>query len=437
LNLEKNYTEIYSRIEQLKSAFENSLVVSQSLSRIEKLEKQCKARIQAAAGKEAFQSNNFSRALQCFKSATELDPALLDEYQKEYGLMLIHGVSNAVAASDYTLALAYAGEYEKLHLSPELLPEEQIDQIRLALAKLSADQGDYATAAELIRGCGDRLTNNYDMNFLAGQVFLNYGEPEEAVAYLQQCMNHPSYADDARELLLESVIRSAVYQQDTLIGYIDDDPELLTLIKTFNITLPGITNVGTTSTWENLCITLCDDVEMTYELLTYSGAEADLFLEKKKARSELDASLKKLQKTLRESLQRRKNIVIASNAMLDWWNICHSNVTNYSSSILTDETREWIKTISSARKYSEYTCQYLQRAIAIDNSNKRGLLEYLENLVYRLENKQPLRNVLGGVKRYLSDERSPDYARTGLSALSKLTELNIQPEKMAEDFSHL
>ena len=163
MNLEKNYTEIYSRIEQLKSAFEDSTAVSQSFSRIEKLEKQCKARIQASAGKEAFLSNNFSRALQCFKSATELDPALLEAYQKEYGMMLVHGVSNAVAASDYTLALAYAAEYEKLHLPPELMPEEQIDHIRLALAKLSADKEDYAVAAELIRGCGDRLSNNFEM----------------------------------------------------------------------------------------------------------------------------------------------------------------------------------------------------------------------------------------------------------------------------------
>jgi hypothetical protein len=437
MNLEKEYEAIYSRIEQLKSAFEDSLVVSQSLSRIVKLEKQCKARIHAAAGKDAFQSNNFSRALQCFKSATELDPALLDLYQKEYGLMLIHGVSNAIAASDYNLALAYADEYEKLHLSPELLSEKQVDQIRLSMAKLSADEGDYELATELIRACGDRLSNNYEMSFLAGRVFLNYGEPEESVKYLQHCMNDPSYADDARELLMESVIRSALYQQDKLIGLIDDDPELLTLIRTFSVSLPGLTNVGTTSTWQNLCITLCDDVEMTYELLTYSGAEADLFLEKKRARSELDAALKKLQKTLRNSLQRRRQIIKAADTMTDWWIVCHDHVTNYPSSRLTDDAREWIKTIARARKYSDYTLQYLKRAISIDNSNKNGLLDYLENLVYRLENKQPLRNVLGGVKRYLSDERSPNYARTGLNALAELSALEIDPPKMAEDFSHL
>ncbi len=437
LNLETEYEDIYSRIEELRRAFGGSSVVSQAADRLAALELQCRARIHAATASRAFASTDVSRALLCYQNAAKLDAAYVPTFATNYAHALLHGVSNALAASDYHTALSHADTYRSLRIAAGSLPADRIDQVRLSLAELSVKAGDYSNAVSLIQACGDRLNSDVQMCFLAGKIYLESGDAERAARLFQQCYTQDTYAAEARPLLIAGAARAAEDEEAELIRTIAKDPEWLTLARTFSIVIPGITNTGATSTWQNMCVTLCDDVEMTYELLTYSGSEADLFLEKQKARSELDAALRKLQKTLKASTRRRRAAARAAKAAAEWWDVCLDIATNFPAASTAQDAQECVDDIARKQKLAFITAEYMERAGLSDISTKTRLLDYLSSLVGRLERRLPLRNVLADVKKYLDDQKTTKLSRKALSATAELASISVEPKRLGDVFSHL
>ncbi len=90
--------------------------------------------------------------------------------------------------------------------------------------------------------------------------------------------------------------------------------------------------------------------------------------------------------------------------------------------------------ISKKQKYSYQASEYLQRAALSERTLKQSVLRYLDGLIKKLESNMPVRNVLNGVKKYLSDQSYSKNNRKSFETLIKLSEVSIDTKKLADDF---
>jgi tetratricopeptide (TPR) repeat protein len=435
-NIETEYREILARLEQLTRAFATSSIVSQNSDRIALLRSQCRARIYAADADESLATNNVFKALASYRKAAELDPALVAAFSSNFADALLFGVSNALSASDYDSALNYAQQFQSLHVGIDRLPVAQLDRIRLELAKLSYDDGDYVSAIRYISEIDERLMDEPRAALMAGMIYRAAGDPGRAGMYLENLVTQGVFLSEVRPLLLATAAEAADQSAQKLYDLIAEDPEWRQIVATFSISIP---NAGggapATSTWQHLCVSLCDDVEMTYELLTYSGSEADLFLEKQRARRELDAALRLLQKTLRESIERRRDALLELRDINHWWALALDLATNTPQAELSEDMREHLDELEQKQHYADLALRACEASLMSDIQTKTQLLDYLKSLVTRMEAKLPLRNVLNGVKKFLSDETTPKRSRQALSAIAEMHDVDVQSEELLKDFS--
>jgi len=434
MNLDKEFEKIHSRIDELTRAFGETDTVSQKIERLKLLKIQCRARIQAAAAEKAFTNFDFSKALLGYMNSAKLDPMFVHSYASNYSRALLFGVSNSLAASDNINALKYAGAFQKLNKGQDLPEEYQIDKIRFSVAEHAMNKGDFSKAVAVMKSCGDKIFKNPETTFLAGKIFLKSGIPEKAAGLFFQCYTQ-NYTDaELKPMLIESSAITALEKEKEIHKICLKDPEYISIAKTFNLKIPGTENIATTTTWEDLCISLCDSVEMTYELLTYTGSEADLFVEKDRARNELNAQMRILQSLLKNAIKNRINMARISKECADWWEICYNTATNYNQSSITKEMTEMTELISKKQKFSYQSAEYLQRAALSERTVKQSVLRYLDGLIKKLESNMPLRNVLSGVKKYLSDQTYSKNNRKALEFLIKQNDVSIDTKKLAQDF---
>ncbi len=434
MNLDKEYEKIHSRIDELIRAFSNTDTVSQKIERLELLKTQCRARIQAAAARKAFKVSDFSKALLGYMNASKLDPLFVHSYSSNYSCALLFGVSNSLAASDNINALKYADIYQTLNKGKDLPEEYQIDKIRFSVAELAMNQGDFSKAVAVIKSCGDKVFRNPETTFLAGKIFLKSEMPEKAAGLFFQCYTQ-NYSDaEVKPMLIESSAKTALAKEKEIYEIIKNDPEYISIAKTFNFKIPGVEKIVATSTWEDLCISLCDSVEMTYELLTYIGSEADLFVEKDRARNELNAQMRILQNMLKSAIKSRISMAKISKECSDWWNVCYNTAINFNKAFVTKDMEKSIELIAKKQKYSYQASEYIQRAAVSERTLKQSVLRYLDGLIKKLESNMPVRNVLNGVKKYLSNQSYSKANRKSLETLIKQNEVSIDTKKLADDF---
>ena len=434
LDLDKQYHDILSRIEQLKRAFGQAVVVSQATERLATLEKQATARIHAADGRAACLSNEWGRALASFERAAAFDPAYVQAFASNYARVLLYGVSNACAASDYDSALAYAERFQTLRIDVAALPASQVDQIRLAMAQLALSKGQNSNAFVLIKAIGDRLNDNPKMSITAGKIFDGIGEYAKAAECFTRCVAVRDYAHEARPLLIASAARAALSAESNICAVIGRDPEWATLARTFALVIPGVTNAAATSTWQNLCIDLADQIDMSSELLTSSD---ELFVEKQEARNELNASMRKLQNMLDQSIKNHRDIVLAARSAAEWWGIALEHATNYPAASMTVEARTWTTLFAKKHAAAKSASELLEHAAREDYRMKNDIQDYLKDLVRKLDYNTPIRNVLSTMKKFYADQRPTEYARKGLSSMSVLSALQTDLTRVATDFSSL
>jgi hypothetical protein len=434
LNLDREYEKIHSRIDELIRAFGNTDTVSQKVERLKLLKIQCRARIQVAAAEKAFKSSDFSKALLGYMNAAKLDPLFVHSFASNYSSTLLFGVSNSLSASDNINALKYADVYQSLNKGKDLPEEYQINKIRFSVAELAMNKGDFSKAVAVIKSCGDKIFKNPETSFLAGKIFLKSGMQEKAASLFFQCFTQ-NYADaEVKPMLIESSAKTALDKEKEIYKIIKNDPEYISIAKTFNLKIPGAEKIAATSTWEDLCISLCDSVEMTYELLTYTGSEADLFVEKDRARDELNAQMRILQNMLKSAIKNRINMAKISKECADWWNVCYNTATNFNKVSVTKEMTALTELISKKQKYSYQSSEYLERAAISERTVKQSVSRYLDSLIKKLESNMPVRNVLNGVKKYLSDQKYSKSNRKSLEILIKQSEVSVDTKKVAEDF---
>lgn len=433
MDMDSDYQAVLSRIEQLRRMFGSSVAFSNVADRLNVRERQAKARVFAAAARDAYAKTNISAALTAYVSATDLDPALARGAITNYAAALLYGVSNALAVTDFRQALRYADTYQALKFEPEKLTIDAIDQIRCEIATLDAQKGEYESAKRLLEACGDRLNTNAAMTFLAGKVYAQCGEPDKAARAFLLCYTQHPYTAEATILLAENAAAAALQTERRLVELIELDDEWMQLVRTFGISLPAITNSGGTSLWQNLTVQLCDHVEMTYELLTYSGSETDLFLEKERERNELNAEMRRLQQILRASLRQRRAAVIAARDLNAWWSLTLATMTNSMTNVTGGApVPAVLSQVTLKQRLAEIAAQLFERAVLADMANKEDLLSFLNTLVARLESKQPLRNVLSDVKKYLQEQRTQQYSRDALGATAEAVAAAIDPAAIAK-----
>ena len=434
LDLDKQYQEILSRIEQLTRVSGGVAAVYQAGDRLALLEKQATARVQAAAGRAALASNEPGKALASFERAAELDPAYVQAFVSNYARVLLFGVSNALVASDFRSALDYAEKFQALRIDPQSLPIDQVDRIRLAMAQLALAKGDHSNAVVLIKGIGDRLKDNKKMSFTAGKILGSLGEYEKAAECLTRCLDVADYKREVRPLLIANAACAAQAAESNLCAAIARDPEWATLTRTFAFAIPGVTNAAATSTWQNLCIDLADQIDMSSELLSSSD---QLFVEKQEARNELNAAMRKLQKMLSTSVKNHKDAVLAAQSAEHWWATSLALSTNYPAASMTDEAKAWILTFTRKQQAAKFSADWLDRADQADRKVKTDIHDYLKRLVAELDQNRPIRNVLSTMKKFYSDQRPTENGRKGLAATADLCGITSDVSRAAADFSHL
>jgi len=434
MKLDSEYEKIHSRIDELIRAFGETDTVSNKIEKLKSLKQQCRARIQAAAAEKAFALSDFSKALFGYLNASKLDPMFVHSYASNYSRALLFGVSNSLAASDNINALKYADVYQSLNKGIELPEEYQIDKIRFSVAEHAMNGGDFSNAVAVIKSCGDKIYSNPETTSLAGKIFFKSGDVEKAAGLFFQCYTQ-NYADaEVKPMLIESSAKTALEKEKEVYEICSNDTEFISIANTFGLKIPGTKNIAPTTTWEDLCISLCDSVEMTYELLTYTGSEADLFVEKDRAREDLNAQMRILQNMLKAAIKNRINMARISKECADWWAICYNASTNYRTVAVTKEIADLTALISKKQKYSYQSAEYLQRAAISERTVKQSVMRYLDSLIKKLESNLPVRNVLNGVKKYLSDQSYSKNNRKALELLIKQSEIVIETKKLGQDF---
>ena len=437
LNVDKDYEKILAEIENLTRSFAKSHAVSQSLDRLKILKSHAQARVHAETAEKALADSNVSKALLCYHNAAKLAPAYVRTFITNYSHALLFGLSNAVVSADYLSALSYAEEFKSLKINPDSLPDEKIDHIRFQLAKLSVQRGDYSNAVIAIEGCEDRFASNPEICYTAAKIYFKAGDSVRAASLFRNCYTQKVFSAEITSLLIASAAGAAQIEESNLVVQISHDQEWLTIAKDSGIVIPGAEKINITSTWQKNCISLCDDVEMTYELLTYSGSEADLFLEKQKARNELDAQMRRLRKTLKASILRKRKIVVAARDISEWYDICLDITTNYPADTITDDAGIIIKTLKRKQKVAAANSELMHRAAIAEINTKNNLLNYLDGLVKKLERKAPVRNVLNDVKKYLDNQRITKMDRQALNATAQLLKIKISIPEIDKIFSNL
>jgi len=444
LNVDEDYEKILAEIESMTRSFASSHAVSQSLGRLKILKDQAQARVHADTAKKALSNSNISKALVCYHNAAKLAhnaaklaPAYVRTFITNYSEALLYGLSNSMVVADFNAALSYANEFKSLKVNLDLLPDEKIDEIRFQLAKLSVERGDYSNAVLAIEGCEDRFASNPEISYVAAKIYFKAGDSVKAAELFRNCYTQKVFSAEVTSLLIASAAGAAQIEESNLVVEISNDPEWLTIAKDSGIKIPGSEKINITSTWQKNCITLCDDVEMTYELLIYSGAEADLFLEKQKARNELDAQMRRLRKNLKASILRKRKIVIASRDISEWYDICLDIVTNYPAKSITDDAEKIIKSFKRKQKIANINKELMHRAAVAEISSKNKLLDYLSGLVSKLERRAPVRNVLSDVKKYLDNQRIDKMDRKALNTAAELIRIKISIPEIDKTFSNL
>jgi len=140
---------------------------------------------------------------------------------------------------------------------------------------------------------------------------------------------------------------------------------------------------------------------------------------------------------LKASVKRRRNSVIYSRNISEWYDICLDIVTNYPSDSITENAGEIIKSLKRKQKFAAINNDLMYRAAVAEINTKSKLLDYLDSLVSKLERKAPVRNVLNDVKKYLDDQRTVKLDRKALSATSELLKINISIPEINKTFSNL
>ena len=451
LNLDTEYKNILSRIDQLTRTFGASASVSQAQERLAALALKCQARIYTAAGDADMRATNTGASLTSYLTAAERDPAHVRAFATNYAAALRYGVSNALAVADFRQALRYAELYQELRVEPERLALDKVDTIRFEVAQLEVARSGFAKALALVEACGDRLNSNAAMSFLAGKIYLQCNKPDAAALAFQRCLTQEPFAAEARLLLLRSAAQAALAHETNMLREAELDEEWTLLLRTYGIALPAITSIVavSTSTWQSLCVQLCDHVEMTYELLTYSGSEADLFVEKERERQALNGEMRRLQQILKNGMRARKAVARSAQQAADWWAYCWQLVSNTAPAVAatamavsnapagTASAEAVLQARVLLRKQSTGAAVALlfRKAYAADDNNKGQLLRFLNLLVTQLENKQPVRNVLNDIKQYLSDQRAQEYSRQALAGLAELSAIAADPAALAAAFT--
>jgi len=436
-NVDKDYEKIIAGIENLTRSFAGSQTVSQSLTRLNELKNQAKARVYIDTAKKAFAKENIPKALVCYQNAAKLAPAYVEKFVTNYSKALLYGISNSVAATDYKSAIKYAETYKKLKINPQFLPDEKLDNIRFQLAKLCVKRGDYSNAVVAINGCEDRYASNPEICYTAAKIYFNAGDSVQAAILFQNCYTQKVFSSEITSYLLASATAAAQILETNLVALILDDQEWLQIAKDSGISIPAAEKISITSTWQKNCISLCDNVELTYELSTYTGSEADLFLEKQKARNELDAQLRKLRKNLKTSINRKKMIAAAAQNISLWYDIALDISTNYPAENLSDAAKKFIKIFIRKQKIAKANAELCRRAAIAEINTKNRLLDYLDGLVKKLERKAPVRNVLNDVKKYLDDSYTAKLDRKALNATAELVKARISYYEVDKTFSTL
>lgn len=435
LNLDHDYHDILIRLDQLQRSFANTITVSQAAPRIAALLRQAQARTAAADGLAAAASNDPARALAAFSRAVDLDPPCVDLFASNYAAVLLYGVSNALRTADYPTALDLAERYQNLRINPHLLPPAQLDQIRLAMAQLYLDQQDLSNAVRMARALGNRPLESPHLGFTAGRIFFAAGDYEKAAACLAPALPNHQLAE-ARPLYIAAAARAALDAESSLLALVPKEPEWAQLARTFNLAIPGVTNVAVTSTWQSLCVDLSDMVALSYDLLTYSGAEADLFLDKQQAHNELNAALRRLQSMLAESQRNGRAAALAALAAASWWSNCYAVALSTASDTPTAEVQNWLTVFSRKAALAAAAAGATRRAVLYDTSLKTSVQQYLTSLSDQLDRKMPLSNVLTGLKKYLADQNQLDRNRRMLAAIANLAAVPVNPARIPDDFSN-
>ncbi len=437
LNLDREYHDMLVRLDQLQRGYADTLAVSQAAGRISALIQQAQARSAAADGLAAAASNDTARALAAFSRAAELDPLCVDLFATNYATALLYGVSNALVTADYAAALSLAERYQQLRINLSLLPPAQLDQIRLAMAQLYLDRHDLSNAVRMVRGLGSRIAESPALGFTAGKIFFAAGEYDKTAACLAPCLADEQLAPAARPLYIASAARAALQAEALLFSSLAAEPEWTQLARTFNFSIPGLTNIATTSTWQNLCVDLSDMVALSYDLLTYSGAEADLFLDKQQAHNELNAALRRLQRMLSDSQRTGRAAARAAADAALWWSNCHAVATSMIADTPTIEVQNRLAAFARKQTLAASAADAARRAITADVMLKRSVQTHLASLVEQLERKMPLNNVLTGMKKYLADQRQTELNRRMLATAADLASVQVDPQRIADDFSNL
>jgi hypothetical protein len=436
LNLDREAEAIAARVDQLLRAFSHISVVSQATERLQRLQEQAVARVYLAQAVTACVSNDLARALVCFRETDKRDTAALVPAASNFARALLFGISNALVAADYPMALDYADRYQQLRIAPEALPLAQIDTIRLRMAEQCAQQGEVARAVKHIADLGERVHGTLAASFLAGKIYRTAGNYVNAALCFQRVVTQSAYAVEARALLLESAAAAAATDEQKLYAAIAADLEWATATRALALTIPGVTNTFATSTWQSVCIDLADMVDMSYDLLTYSGTEADFFVEKQKAQDELNAALRRLQKMLRDSMRSQRDAGRAVRAASQWWTLCTAVISNIPAANLSDDARAQAALVSRKQFFAAAATALLERAVSTDTSLKLAVLNELNNLLAQVQQRRPLRNVLATMKKYIADQRPADYGRKALSAVNELHGVQVDPMRLGDIFSH-
>jgi hypothetical protein len=437
LSLDKDYEAIAARVEQLQRAFAHAAAVSQATERLTQLQRQATARICVAQANAAVASNDIGRALVLFLEAAADDNASLIGSVTNYGRVLIVSVSNALIAADYEHALDYADRYQALRLDPTALPLGQIDTIRMRLAEQSMQRGDSTNALAYLSALATRVTNDPAFTLLAGKIYRASERPERAAELFLCVATQSTFAAEARPLLLETAAAAAAIEEERLYSAIAREREWCFATRSLNLLIPGVTNDTGTSIWQAVCIDLADQVDMAYDLLTYSGADADFFVEKQKATDELNASMRRLQGLLRDSIQTEREAVIAARKASQWWTICSEVVSNYADAALTDDARAQAAVVMRKQYCAAAVAELIERAAIADIGLKNSVLDEVKTLLVQLQNRRPLRNMLATMKKYIADQRPADAGRKALAAVAALAAVEIDPLRLGDAFAHL
>lgn len=430
-NIQEEYTDVFSLTERLLNSFADTIVVSQSRTRITQLNASAAARMSADIAHSALASNDMHAAISAFHSAATKDPAYVASFADTYAPLLIAGITNAVNAADFPRALTYLTRFKTLKVKQEQLSARYVNSIYLSRAAQLLESGNISNALELVNMC--RFSTDIPPRdaLTAGTLYYISKQSEFAAPLLATAVSTSLTRRAALPVYCANLALLAYTNEMITVAHIRNDSELCDLSARSELSFTPVTNT-LYEPWREKTIALADTIELSRELLSHSSTDTDLYLEKQRALSDIQSAVRTLQDNLRDTIQLRRDIVESSQAAAENWMLLADTITNnYSINPTTPLGTLAELVIEKAQAY-DYAYKSLSKGMNYEMLSMEKLYKYLEDTQRKLKQKQLVRRAQHDIRRFLEDTRGDSYIRNALSRIDDAYKKSIADDQLKQ-----